>query len=229
MRALCLLALAASVLPLGCVRHIYPVNEKIRVYEPEAYDEEAQRTLPGSLWRAGSPGLFTDARARRVGDILTVRVEEQSDASRGATTQTARESESSVGISAFLGAMQRLASQVPGLDPAALVSAASATSFKGGGRTSRSGSLRATLPVRIKKRLPNGDFFVEGRRALLLNDEETFLYLSGVVRPLDIAPDNSVSSSLLADVELEYTGRGVVSERQSPGWLARVLDYVWPF
>ena len=64
---------------------------------------------------------------------------------------------------------------------------------------------------------------------ILINDEETFLYLSGVVRPMDITPDNSVASSKIADVELEYTGRGVISERQSPGWFSRALDHVWPF
>ena len=77
--------------------------------------------------------------------------------------------------------------------------------------------------------MPNGDYYVEGRKVLLLNDEETHLYVSGVVRPVDISPDNSVASSYLADVELEYTGRGVLSEKQNVGWLSRALDYVWPF
>ena len=63
----------------------------------------------------------------------------------------------------------------------------------------------------------------------MINEEESILYLSGVIRPVDIQPDNSVSSLQVADVELEYTGRGVIADKQSPGWFTRVMDWVWPF
>jgi len=211
----------------ACVRHVYPYSQKVREYEPAVYAEPDEARTEGSLWSEGAPGLFEDARARRIGDILTIRIDERSDATREANTKTARESETSVGISAFWTAMQGLADQ--GIDPARLISAGSSSDFNGGGQTSRSGRLNAVLPVRIKKTLPNGDFYLEGHKILLLNEEESHLYISGVVRPIDVQPDNSISSSRLADVELEYTGRGVVSERQSPGWFSRLLDYIWPF
>lgn len=133
------------------------------------------------------------------------------------------------GISSFLAAMGGLSKRFPGLDPAALIGAQTSSDFSGSGTTSRSGNFTATLPVHIIRQMSNGDLYVEGNKVVLLNDEESYLNLSGVVRPIDIQQDNSVTSSLLADVELEYTGRGVVSEPQSPGWLSRALSYIWPF
>ena len=218
-------ALTAS----GCVRHIYPYNHKVRDYTaPEFAPPDAQRT-EGSLWSEGAHGLFEDPRARRVGDILTIKIDERSVATRDASTQTARSNKVDIGISAFLSAMTSLQKKYPGLDPAALVGAQSNSDFSGSGTTSRSGNFTATLPVHVMRQLPNGDLYVEGNKVVLLNDEESYLDLSGVVRPIDIQQDNSVASSLLADVELEYTGRGVLSEPQSPGWLSRALDYIWPF
>ncbi len=221
--------LALILLAPGCVRHIYPFNGKIRDYQSDNYADEASQRSSGSLWSNSTQGVFEDARANRVGDILTVAIDERADASRDAATQTGRKSSVDAGLSSFLVAMSRLNAQYPNLNPASLLSASSSSEFEGAGSTSRSGTLTATLPVRVKKRLPNGDFFVEGNKVVLINDEESYLYLSGVVRPIDIQPDNSVSSSVLADVELEFTGRGVLSERQSPGFLARALDYIWPF
>lgn len=225
------IVLAASLagLAAGCVRHIHPYEPKQRDYQPSDYAPADAARTAGSLWSEGAAGLFEDARARRVGDIVTVAVDERSDATRDATTSTTRSSSRTLGVSSFLAAMGKLAASNPGLDPAALFDFASDASFEGGGQTSRRGEVTATLPVRIRKLLANGDFYVEGTKVLLINDEETFLYLSGVIRPIDIGPDNSVASSMMADVELELTGRGVISERQQPGWFDRVLDVIWPF
>ncbi len=221
---LCLVFMGAA-----CVHHIAPYEKKTRHYESAGYASPDAARSRGSLWSEGAPGLFEDARASRVGDIVTITIDERSDATREAETDTSRESTVEVGIPSFLHAMQGLVRAKPDLNPEQLISAMSNSEFQGSGSTTRSGKLTAILPVRIRRLLPNGDYFVEGSKVLLLNDEETHLYISGVVRPVDIMPDNSVASSLLADVELEYTGRGVLSERQSPGWLARALDYVWPF
>jgi flagellar L-ring protein FlgH len=221
--------LCASLALCGCVRHVYPYNHKTRAYEKDTYAAPDAARSPGSLWSEGAVNLFEDAKARRIGDILTVDISEAADATRAASTQTQRTADVDFGISAFWTAMQSLAVQHPDLDPNAIIAASSQAAFSGAGNTSRTGTLSATLPVRIKDRLPNGDFYVEGNKVLLLNEEESFLYISGVVRSVDIAPDNSVSSSVLADVELEYTGRGVLSESENPGWLMRLLNYIWPF
>jgi flagellar L-ring protein precursor FlgH len=173
--------------------------------------------------------LFEETRARRVGDILTVVLAERADATRDTTTGTQRQSSAQVGVSAVLAAMQNYALTHPGFDPNAVLAGMSQSAFTSGGNTARSGQLDAILPVRIKEQLPNGDFFVEGTKMLLLNNEESTLYLSGVVRLIDINTDNSVPSSVLADVELEYTGRGVLTDNENPGWLSRALGWLWPF
>ncbi len=223
------LVLALAQLAGACVSHIKPYERKARLYEADDYATRESERNAGSLWNDRGVTLFEDHRAAGLGDIITVRIEEQSNATRDASTSTKRESESSFGVGAFFGTLAKVVAKNPTLKPEELFKSISAAEFGGAGSTKRSGKLVGTLPVRIKKVMPNGDFFAEGNKIILINDEETFLYLSGVVRPMDIQPDNSVSSSRLADVELEYTGRGVVSERQSPGWFSRVLDHVWPF
>jgi len=77
--------------------------------------------------------------------------------------------------------------------------------------------------------LSNGNLFIEGHRVVLVNDEEHHFYISGVIRPVDIQSDNSVESGVIADAEIEFTGRGVITDKQSPGWLNRTMDYVSPF
>jgi flagellar L-ring protein precursor FlgH len=81
----------------------------------------------------------------------------------------------------------------------------------------------------VKKTFPNGNLFIEGHRVILVKNEEHHFYISGVIRAVDIEGDNSVASALVADAEIEFTGRGVISDKQSPGWLNRTLDYVTPF
>ena len=102
-------------------------------------------------------------------------------------------------------------------------------SFDGSGTTSRSGQVKAIVPALVRKVLTNGNLFVEGHRVILVNDEEYHFYISGVVRSIDIDQNNSIDSTKIADAEIEFTGRGVVSEKQNPGWLARALDWIWPF
>ena len=75
----------------------------------------------------------------------------------------------------------------------------------------------------------NSNLFIEGHRVILVNDEEHHFYVSGLARPLDILEDNSIDSSRIADLQMEFTGRGVITEKQHPGWLQRGLDIIAPF
>lgn len=220
-----------AVVGTGCsrVHHIKPYKRKTRTYAHDTYASPDAARTPGSLWSEGAHNLFEETRARRVGDILTVTLAERADATRDTATATQRQSNVQVGVSAVIDAMYSYAQKHPGFDPNAILAGMSQSAFTSQGGTSRSGQLDAILPVRIKEQLPNGDFYVEGSKMLLLNNEESTLYLSGVVRLIDIDTDNSVDSSRLADVELEYTGRGVLADNENPGWLSRILGWVWPF
>jgi flagellar L-ring protein precursor FlgH len=213
----------------ACVRHIRPYTPKVRDYRPDGYAVAEAKPSEGSLWTEGTPGLFEDTRARRRGDIVTVVIDESSDASDEAATSASQQSSYSAGISSFFSAMERLRQDNPNLDPARLIEAMRASEFQGSGGTSRKGKLRATIAARVKNVLPNGDLYLEGHKVLMVNSEESHFYLSGVARPVDINTENAVVSSVLADVQIEYNGRGTISDKQEPGWFSRFVDWVWPF
>ena len=115
------------------------------------------------------------------------------------------------------------------LDPTLAIGGTSTNSFASKGDTARTESLTATVPAVVTKVFSNGNLFVEGHRVILVNAEEHHFYISGVVRPIDIDQDNSVKSSMVADAQIEFVGRGVLSDNQKPGWFSRMLGWMWPF
>lgn len=204
------------VLICACTSHIAPYRPKKRSYAPGDYSGRSRPTA-GSLYRAGAGGLFEDLRGRDVGDVVIVRIDEADAASRDASTSLNRQSK--------LQASSALPGGIPALD----LSAATQNGFQGEGKMERAGRLIATLPVRVTRVMPNGDLYLEGTKVILVNDEEHHLYVSGIVRPEDIGPDDVVLSSRIADAEIEYTGRGVVTDTQRQGWLNRLLNKLSPF
>ncbi len=213
----------------GGVKHIGPYTPKKRRYQVGQYGNRGQPKEPGSLWVPGSRGLFEDARASRVGDIILIKIDEDAYAVKSSFTKTKRETSTEASADAFLGLLQKLATKYPDINLSKLISAGYKSEFKGDGSTGRKGKLEATIAVRITKIMPNGDFFVEGHKVILINDEENHLYVSGVIRPADVDSDNSVWSWRVADAQVEFTGRGTLTDNQRRGWLARLLDKVWPF
>lgn len=222
---------------LGCLlgscasTHIGEYVPKRRTYKsPVSFDEEAKAGANGSLFRASHAAtyLFADHRAMRIGDIVTVRVVEKADAKRGASTDLLRESETSVKIGAFLGLLNALKAD-QGITNDEFIGMGTRSAYKGAGSSSRSENLEATVPALVREVLPSGNLFIEGHRVVLVNNEEHHFYISGLVRPVDIKGDNSVFSSLIADAEIEFTGRGVITDRQNPPWLQKGLDLGRPF
>ncbi len=222
----CLAFVSASCEP----RHIKPYTPRQRVYDPGPYaaDEPEEGAPPGSVWSASSPSLFEDLRASRIGDILTVIIDEESKGKGDATTKLGKSSGIESGISNFLGLIAAITDRYPDMDPNALLKMMSKSDFKGEGTTSRTGKLEGRIAVRVMKVLPNGDLFVEGHKVILLNEEELHFYVSGVIRQLDVSPENAVRSSLIADAQVEFSGRGVVTDQQGPGWLHRMIDAYSP-
>jgi len=203
--------------------HIRSFTPRQRDYPiPQGLTGDAAASSPGSLWRDPRPSssLFSDARALRENDLVVVKVEEIADAKRSTDTDISREGRTSADVSAFLNLVSSL--------PRSL-EAGSKTTFKGAGSTARSEHLTATVPSVVRKVLPNGNLFIEGHRVVLVNAEEQHFYISGVVRPIDIDQENSVKSSQVADAEIEFTGRGVLSDNQRQGWASRFFSWIWPF
>jgi len=178
----------------------------------------------GSLWSEDRPQsfLFSDFKAGRVGDVVTVRIVESSKGNKNASTKTEKDSSLSTSISAFFGMPSDKLSQ-------ASVGAETSEKHDGAGSTSRSSELTAVITARVIDVMPNGNLVIDGRREVVVNNETQLLYVTGIVRPEDIGPNNTVLSSYIADAKITYTGTGVVSDKQRVGWFVRLLDKVWPF
>ena len=227
-----LLALALLSLAPACgPNHIQPFTARDRKYEPGEYAALRADARPskGSIYSEAQPGYLEDTRALRVGDVVMVRINENAQAQGGATTNLKKDTSRSAGIDSLLGLMPALKKAYPNMDPSELIKMASSADFEGSGKTERAGKLSGLIGVRVKQELPNGDLFVEGTKVVMINHEEQHLYVSGVIRTSDIAPDNSVDSSLIADARVEFTGRGDINDQVERGWLNKILDFVNPF
>jgi flagellar L-ring protein precursor FlgH len=158
-----------------------------------------------------------------------VKIDERDVASHQADTKLNKSDATTYGMPAAVGLLAAVAAKYPGIDPAKLLATTSDQKFTGNGAVKREGTVTATLPVRVVQILPSGDLFVEGTKVVMVGAEEHHIYVSGIVRRVDIAEDDSVPSSRIAEAEIEYTGRGDLSDTQRRGWLARALSKLWPF
>lgn len=196
-----------------------------------SFDEQlsppASSYANGSIWQASSGGFAEDIKARRKGDTLTILITEQASASKEASTGTSRESSVSAGIPNLLGL--ETTSVKTWMDLAKILNASASSSFDGTGSTTRKENLNATITAKVVEVLPNGNFQIEGRRNVKVNNEDQIILVEGTVRPRDISADNVINSSYIADARITYGGKGIISDRQSPGWLMNFLDRVWPF
>jgi len=192
----------------------------------------------GSLWRAqGYRSLFKDLRARQVGDLVTVNIVETSKGKKKAETKTSRASSIDAGISNTLGWETKIknltslgnAKVRAAFDNEAMFRANMQNAHTGTGETNRDETMTASITAVVIDVTPEGNLFIRGTREVRLNNETQFITLTGFVRPEDISPDNTVLSSYVGDARIAYTGSGAVSDKQRPGWLMRLVDFVWPF
>lgn len=201
--ALCM-GLLMTAAPLTRAQSLFPVKE-------------ANRALHGSS-SAAAASLFSDTRAHSVGDVLTITVAENTTAASATNTKTAQDD--SVNAFGGTGLFKQLFSSL------ALTMSNSRTG-NGAGSTTRTGSLTTTLSVLVKEILPNGTLKIEGSRIVGINRENQKVTFSGVVRPEDIGPDNTVPSNLVAGVEVHYDGKGIVGDTARPGFIARIFRFLF--
>ncbi len=234
------LFLCLAVLAAGCAA---PKVIQSRVPEPAASqtgplpamaDSEAHRGSgadDGSLWvdDGNLSEMFINTKAHRVGDIVTIKIVENSKATNKATTKTDRTSDTSVGLTEFFGLERRFPSSKNFFNPFSPVTSEYSNAFDGSGSTARSGALNAYISARIIQIRPNGNLIIEGNREVRVNHENQIITLTGEIRPRDISPENIVQSTYIADARISYSGSGVLNDQQRPGWLARILDNIWPF
>ena len=205
---------------------------------PPAPEEVTQQDNPGSLFQESEAEyLFSDNRARRLGDIVLVNIVENSKATNKADTNAGRDSSMDLGVTTWfdnaafgVGPFRRgLSDAEAGGTATPFVKVGAKSDFKGSGETSRESSVSATIGCRVVKVLPGGLMQVEGAREIRVNEETQIVVVRGLVRPRDIQSDNSVYSTSMADARIEYYGKGILADKQKPGWLARILDNIWPF
>lgn len=221
---------AAVAVMVACgPAHIAPHTARHRDYRPGEYERPAESVSGGSMWQDSSRSLVADFRASRVGDLVTIRVNESPRAAGDAATDMDRASSQTFGASKLLGFAQSLQRAHPDLDTDEMINLMSQASFSGSGETTRGSRVQASVATRVRRQMPNGDLFLEGTKVLMVNGEELHIYVSGVVRPQDIEQDNSVLSSLIADAQIEFTGRGALTDNQKQGWLARLISSINPF
>lgn len=194
------------------------------------------RTPPpttGSIYQSGYEiRLFEDIKARRVGDVLTVMLQERTQASKSATTETSKETDVTLANPTILGRSPSFDVPIIGSDSGhSLATGVDSThEFTGEGDSSQSNSLTGNITVTISEVLPNGNLVVRGEKWLTLNQGEEFIQISGIVRPQDISPQNTVVSTQVADARITYSGEGVIADSQQVGWLGRFfMSVVWPF
>lgn len=199
--------------------------------EPAMKVAANQNPNNGSLWVDGGTlsEMFMNAKARRVGDIVTIKIMENSKATNKATTNTDRTTATSVGLTGLFGLENKFPSGSNFFNPFSPLESDFSNQFDGSGSTARSGALNAYITARIVQIEPNGNLILEGSREVRVNGENQIITLTGIIRPRDISPDNIVQSTYIADARISYSGSGVLNDQQRPGWLARILNNIWPF
>lgn len=225
------LVLFTSLTVSGCVT---PTKHQPR------QEEEMARSMPhpsyeknqppeGSLYNQNSMNLYKDNRAQDIGDIIMVEIVENSSGSKNAETTTERESEISGDLTSLFSFDKWMMLKNNDIAGAKTLEASLVNDFEGTGETSRDSSVTATISARVIDKTVNGNLKIRGRRKITVNNETQHIILSGLVRPTDVSADNSIQSSRIADARIDYTGTGVLSEKQQPGWFARGVDILWPF
>ena len=218
-----------SLMPLN-TSHVPALK---RIQEPKFLDYTPPVTAEGSLWAETSAvSLYLDTKARTIGDVVLVRIVEDPEAKLDASTSLSKSSTMSAKLK-YLGYMDALAAknphlaQVPGTND--LFDATFGSNFDGEGSSDRNGHVKAYISSVIVKVLPNGNFYINGKREINVNNETQYIALSGIVRPEDISPSNEISSTYVADAKIYYSGIGPLADKQKPRLAGRIIEYVWPF
>ena len=179
-----------------------------------------------SIYQSASAWLlYEDLKARRVGDMVIVKLEEKTDAEKKSGTSTSKVTALET-KNAVLAGVPVTANGVPIFDN----SYDSSSSFDGKGDSSQSNKLSGTIAVTVVEILENGNLVVQGEKWISINEGEEFVRFRGIIRPIDIDPRNTISSTRVANAEIQYGGNGAVADSSSMGWLTRFFNSSWmPF
>jgi len=245
--AACALAAALS----ACAPPAQKIPSPMTSLTPPVTQAPSPAHNPGSLYsQAAQPNyLYEDNRARRIGDIVMVNVVEKSNAKNKSKTKSNKKNSMTDSVDNYFN--QHSMTPIPGnsqlkgatgIDVAGflgmqgyvgtgspIIKNSTNNQFDSDGETSRESTVTYTIGCRVVNILPGGVMQVEGARQVRVNDDTQIMVVRGLLRPMDVGPDNTVSSSALAEAQVDMFGTGVLADRQKPGWLSRVLDNIWPY
>ncbi len=220
-----ILALSIAVLPLlmlhGCALDAFDPKPDDPAYAPALPEESYTDVVPnGSIYSLynNSNGLYTDTKAHRVGDIISVTLEESTSAKKSADTDISSNNSMNLGAVSVGGKTLKL----KGRDTSASFS--NTDKFEGEGSANQSNSLKGSISVSVVRVFANGNLQVRGEKWLMLNNGDEYVRVTGIIRPEDISSDNSVSSQRIADARIQYGGTGDLANSNKRGWLSRFFN-----
>ena len=220
-----LFSLTAIILA-GCAQTPHKPMPNDPYYAPVLPEERAQPVVPtGSLFQdAYADNMYSDIKARRLGDIITVTLQEQTTASKTATTETSKES------TAELAAPTMFGREITAGGNPLSAGINGNREFSGDGSSDQSNQLNGEITVTVIKVLPNGNLIVRGEKWMRINTGDEYIRLTGMIRPQDITAANQIPSNRVANARIEYSGTGSLAQVQEQGWLTRFFNSpVWPF
>ncbi|MDI3427617.1 flagellar basal body L-ring protein FlgH [Enterobacter sp. V87_3] len=206
-----------ALLLAGCESPALLVHKDDAAFAPpEDFSLPPVQVQGGGLYNANyNWSLTQDRRAYRVGDILTVKLDESTQASKQARTNFGKKNDVSIGVpEAFGHSVDKLSGSIDGN-----------RNFNGNATSQQQNSLRGAITVAVYKVLPNGVLAIRGEKWLTLNQGDEYMRVTGLVRAEDIERDNSVSSQRIANARISYAGRGALSDANSAGWLTRFFNH----
>lgn len=220
-----LVCVLVAVLTAGCASH-HPKKETKDDDGLGWAQEPVQPPSNGAIYQVGRDvDLFENPIARHVGDIVTIILNEATNAQKSATTKTSKDTNQTLpGMSLF--------GQTITLHGNNVLSANmnDSSKFDGEGNSAQSNSLTGYITVTVARVLPNGNLYVKGEKKIWINQGQENVVLSGVIRPIDLAPDNSISSSKVGNARITYGGKGAINDVNAQGWLSRFFNSPWsPF
>ena len=221
-----------SVAPeeMGREPMLTPVGAGLAVEEVGSVGQHVPREYAvtrGSLWRDSSSTLFQDPRAQRPGDVITIKINMKDRASLDSSSERSRDATRS--MSASLAYVLGLFGGNHAGDGKVDLNAKGATSAQGKGTTEREEKLDLRMAAVVTERLANGNLVISGSQEVRVNFELRIVQVSGIVRPRDIATDNTIPYEKIAEARISVGGRGRAMEVQQPAWGQQVLDQVLPF
>lgn len=219
--------LLAAVLLAGCA-----TEHKSMISQDYEYPQYSAPKTEGAIFQEGRTGsLFEDVRARHVGDMVTVVLDEKTNAAKSASTNTKKDNAIAVQNPTLFGSPIGFnLSPLSGARHTLENDLTSSKKFAGEGDSEQSNQLTGSITATVVQVMPNGYLRIRGEKQISINTGDEYIRITGVVRPVDIQASNTISSTMVANAEISYGGKGVVADANDMGWLSKFFNSKWwPF